>query len=83
MGSWCEANGASIPHADIVRSIFRDYAAGLSPKRIALALNERSIPGPRGGASAPTTINGNRDRGTGILNKELYVGRLGLEQARI
>ncbi len=62
--------------ADIVRGIFRDYAAGLSPKRIALALNDKGVPAPRGGLWAATTINGNRDRGTGILNNELYVGRL-------
>ncbi len=62
--------------AETVRSIFRDYAAGKSPKGIALALNDRKVPGPRGGAWAATTINGNRDRGTGILNNELYVGSL-------
>ena len=62
--------------AEVVRGIFRDYAAGLSPKRIALGLNDRSVPGPRGGQWAPTTINGNRDRGTGVLNNELYAGRL-------
>ncbi len=39
-------------------------------------LNGRSVPGPRGGQWAPTTINGNRDRGTGVLNNELYAGRL-------
>ena len=62
--------------ADVVRGIFRDYAAGLSPKRIALALNDKGVPAPRGGLWAATTINGNRDRGTGILNNELYIGRL-------
>ncbi len=34
------------------------------------------MPDPCGGQWAATTINGNRDRGTGILNNELYVGRL-------
>jgi hypothetical protein len=29
-----------------------------------------------GGAWGPSTIHGNRDRGTGILNNELYIGRL-------
>ncbi len=43
---------------------------------IALALNAEHIPGPQGGAWAPSTINGNRERGTGILNNELYIGRL-------
>ncbi|MBY0138400.1 recombinase family protein, partial [Paracoccus yeei] len=34
------------------------------------------IPGPRGGWWGTSTILGNRERGTGILNNELYVGRL-------
>jgi hypothetical protein len=34
------------------------------------------VPGPEGGAWGPTTINGNWARGTGILNNELYIGRL-------
>ena len=59
-----------------VRRIFQAYANGQSPKSIAVRLNKDGIPGPRGGFWAPTTINGNRDRGTGILNNELYVGRL-------
>jgi hypothetical protein len=62
--------------AAVVQRIFRDYAAGLSPKRIALALNAVGVAGPRGGAWSASTINGNRARGTGILNNELYVGRL-------
>jgi site-specific DNA recombinase len=62
--------------AATVRRIFSDYAAGLSPRRIALALNAEGVVGPRGGAWSASTINGNRARGTGILNNELYVGRL-------
>jgi DNA invertase Pin-like site-specific DNA recombinase len=61
--------------AEVVRGIFRDYAAGLSPKRIALALNAAGVPGPRGSAWAPTAINGDRRKATGILNNELYIGR--------
>lgn len=61
--------------ADIVRWICQAYADGLSPKRIAHALNAQEVPAPRGGHWAATTINGNRARGTGIINNELYVGR--------
>ncbi|PWS36803.1 resolvase [Falsiroseomonas bella] len=61
--------------AAVVRRIFRDYAAGLSPKRIALALNAEGIAGPRGGAWAPSAINGDRGKGTGILNNALYIGQ--------
>ena len=62
--------------ADVVRRIFRAYAGGRSPKSIALELNRGGVPGPRGGAWSASTINGNRARGTGILNNELYAGRL-------
>lgn len=61
--------------AAVVRRVFRDYATGLSPKRIALALNAEGIPAPRGGAWAASAINSNRAKGTGILNNELYIGR--------
>ncbi len=61
--------------ADVVRRIFRDYCKGKSPKKIAHELNAEGIPGPTGKGWGPSTINGNRDRGTGILNNELYVGR--------
>lgn len=62
--------------AAVVRRIFTEYRDGSSPKRIALGLNRDGVLGPRVGDWAATTINGNRDRGTGILNNELYVGRL-------
>jgi site-specific DNA recombinase len=62
--------------AEVVRQIFRAYAAGESPKQIALRLNRSGVLGPRGGAWSSSTINGNRARGNGILNNELYVGRL-------
>ncbi len=65
-----------LDEASVVTRVFRAYAAGDSPKRIALALNAEGIPGPRGGAWSSSTINGNRARGTGILNNELYAGRL-------
>jgi site-specific DNA recombinase len=62
--------------ADIVREIFSRYAAGEAPRKIAFDLNARRIAAPRGGAWSASTLNGNRGRGTGILNNEMYVGRL-------
>lgn len=60
--------------------IFRDYDAGLSARAIAAALNEEGVPSPRSekgdGTWGPSTISGNRKRGTGILNNELYIGML-------
>lgn len=62
--------------AEIVRRIFRSYAAGKSAKRIAMELNREGVAGPSGGAWGFSTINGNPKRGTGILNNEMYVGRI-------
>jgi DNA invertase Pin-like site-specific DNA recombinase len=62
--------------AAIVERIFREYVAGLAPKAIARRLNQEGVPGPFGGTWSPSTIHGNAKRGTGILNNELYVGRM-------
>jgi len=62
--------------AAIVRRIFRDYAAGKSSRAIAWQLNEEKIPGPLGREWGPSTIHGNPQRGNGILNNELYIGKL-------
>lgn len=62
--------------AEVVRRIFRAYAAGQSAKIIAVALNRDGIPAPSGGDWGFSTINGNPKRGTGILNNKLYIGRL-------
>src|SRR5688572_12134544 len=62
--------------AEVIRRIFRDYAAGVSPKALAKRLNAERCQGPGGAPWNPSTIHGNPARGTGILNNELYVGRL-------
>ena len=62
--------------ADIIRQIFEDYANGLAPKKIARNLNSALVPSPSKGEWSASTINGNRRRGTGILNNELYLGRI-------
>ncbi len=62
--------------AEVVRRIFRDYAAGKSPKRIAMELNADRTRAPGGGTWGFSTVNGNANRGNGILNNELYIGRL-------
>ena len=62
--------------AEIVKRIFEEYAAGRSPKVIAHGLNAAAIAGPFGQSWGPSTIYGNWRRGTGILNNELYIGRL-------
>ena len=62
--------------AAIVRRIFGDYAAGVSSREIARRLNREDVPGPRGRQWRDTAIRGHVTRGTGILNNELYLGRL-------
>lgn len=62
--------------AAIVRRIYREFASGQSPRAIAQQLNKQGVPGPAGGPWGPSTIYGNWRRGTGILNNELYVGRM-------
>lgn len=58
--------------------------ASASPwrKRIALSLNAEGVTGPRGGFWTPSALNGNRANGTGILNNELYIGRLAWNRRR-
>ncbi|OOO17883.1 recombinase family protein [Rhizobium sophoriradicis] len=62
--------------ANIVRRIFAEYLAGKSSRTIAMLLNSEGVPGPQGSEWGPSTIHGNPKRGTGILNNELYVGKL-------
>ncbi len=65
------------PHeSETIRRIFTEFAAGQSPRRIAVALNHDGVLGPLGRAWGDTTIRGHVSRGTGIINNELYIGRL-------
>jgi DNA invertase Pin-like site-specific DNA recombinase len=76
-GAATTGNREIVPaEAEVIRRVFRDYAAGLSPKALAKRLNAERCPGPGGAPWNPSTIYGNPARGTGILNNELYVGRL-------
>jgi DNA invertase Pin-like site-specific DNA recombinase len=58
----------------IVNRIFREFAAGKSPRAIARDLNAEGIAGPSALPWSDTSIRGNVRRGSGILNNELYVG---------
>lgn len=62
--------------ANVVRRIFREFAAGIGPRTIARTLNEKGVPGPAGKLWNDTTIRGHVKRGTGLVNNELYIGRL-------
>lgn len=62
--------------AAVVRRIFRDYAAGHSPLRIARALNGEGVPAPAGRCWYATTIRGTPRFGGGILRNPIYRGQL-------
>lgn len=71
--------------AAVVRRILTDYAAGMSPKAIAAALNREGVPSPGAAWSKSTrraqswrytAIYGQPSRGLGILNNEAYLGRI-------
>ena len=62
--------------AEVVRRIFRDFARGIPPRRIAQQLNAEGVPGPGGRPWGGTTVRGHAKRGSGLVNNELYIGRL-------
>ncbi|MCZ6528784.1 MAG: recombinase family protein [Chloroflexi bacterium] len=68
--------------AAIVKRIFREYAEDTAPRRIAGRLNAEGVPSPRGGQWNASTINGSRQRRNGILNNELYLGRITYNRQR-
>jgi hypothetical protein len=67
--------------AAIVTRIFTEYDRGRSARAIAIGLNRDGVPAPRSGGKGKgtwsfSTISGNWKRGTGILNNDLYTGKL-------
>lgn len=66
----------NVAQAEIVRRIFRDFANGLSPQAIAQQLNAEGIAAPGKELWSATTLRGHAKRGTGLINNELYVGKL-------
>jgi site-specific DNA recombinase len=64
------------PEAKIIRRIFDEFISGKTPRQIAYGLNEDKVPPPRGRQWNASAINGNGQRGCGILRNEKYIGRL-------
>ena len=62
--------------AAVVRRIFREFASGMSTRTVARRLNAEGVPGPTGKLWSDSSIRGHAKRGTGLLNHDLYVGRL-------
>jgi site-specific DNA recombinase len=69
--------------AEIVRRIFEEYVAGRTPREIAYDLNNQGVSPPRGRSWNASTINGNMQRGTGIIQNELYAGHLVWNKVRM
>jgi DNA invertase Pin-like site-specific DNA recombinase len=62
--------------ADVVRWIFARYGEGWSCQRIAADLNARGGRTRRGTTWSVSTLYGCPTKGSGVLNNELYIGRL-------
>jgi site-specific DNA recombinase len=68
--------------AAIVRRIFAEFLDGRSPREIAKRLNADGIVSPSGGKWSAASINGDRVRGNGILQNDLYRGTLVFNRTR-
>ena len=62
--------------AAVIRRIFESFVAGAVPRDIAAMLNREGIAPPRGLNWNASTINGNAERGYGILLNAIYDGRI-------
>lgn len=68
--------------AAIIRRIFADYLAGISPRKIAKALNAEGVAAPKGGLWRASLIVGSRKRGNGIFHNALLNGELVIDRQR-
>ena len=66
----------NLDQAKIVRRIFEEYATGKSPRLICFDLNKDDIPNSTGKGWSSTNIHGTRSHGTGLINNELYIGKI-------
>lgn len=68
--------------AAVVRRIVAEFLAGRSAIAIVRGLNAEGVPGPRGGKWCVSMINGDPARQNGILQNEIYAGRLVYNRTR-
>lgn len=59
-----------------VRWIYEQVAAGATLRSIVYSLNARGVASPRGNGWAASALVGNAKMGDGLLNNEIYIGRL-------
>jgi site-specific DNA recombinase len=69
--------------ANVVRRIFKEFAAGRTSREIAGRLNADGIAPPLGTRWNASTIHGQRSRGNGILTNEIYVGKIVWNKVRM
>ncbi len=62
--------------AKVIKKIFEWYAEGRAPRWMANKLNEQRIPSPRNSKWLGSAIHGHAQKGTGILNNQLYIGKI-------
>lgn len=62
--------------ARVIVRIYEEFVDGRSPREIAGRLNAEGVPSPSGGRWSASSINGDRVRKNGILQNELYRGRV-------
>lgn len=59
-----------------VRWIYEQVAAGVTLRSIVYTLNAQGVLSPRGNGWAASALVGNAKMGDGLLNNEIYIGRL-------
>lgn len=69
--------------AHVVRRIYREYAGGKTSTEIAAGLTRDRIPSPTGGRWNASTIYGSRTRGIGILQNDIYLGKIAWNRVRM
>lgn len=69
--------------AEVVTRIFTEYAEGRSPRAICYDLNDEGVRPPRGGRWNASALNGNGQRGSGILNNRIYAGQIVWNKVRM
>jgi DNA invertase Pin-like site-specific DNA recombinase len=69
--------------AAVIVRVFERYLAGDVPADIAAALNAEGVPAPRGKFWRAGTILGSQQRGHGILQNEIYCGRIVWNRVRM
>jgi DNA invertase Pin-like site-specific DNA recombinase len=62
--------------AATVRWIFEQFADGHSTRALAHQLNDKGVPSPRGGTWAVSCLQGSSAKGLGLINAEIYLGRV-------